>query len=619
MPGIVGIITKRPRAIAETELRAMVGTMLHEPIYTSGAWSDPSRGIYVGWVARQGAFAAAMPVQNEQANISLVFSGEEFPEHGAVETLRSKGHVIPPDGPSYLVHCYEEDSTFPKQLNGRFHGLVVDNIRGTALLFNDRYGLQRLYYHEGDDAFYFAAEAKAILKVCPQLRATDPRGLGEFIVCGCVLENRTLFPGIGVLPPGSAWSFRNGLLERKGRYFDASEWEAQEPLPAGEYIRSVRDTFARNLTRYFGGSEDIGVSLTGGLDTRIIMALHKAPSGSLPCYTFGSMYRDNQDVKLARMVAKICGQSHTVITTGSEFLSHFPYYAERSVYLTDACVDLGRSPDLYVNEKAREIAPVRMVGTYGSEILLRDVMFKAVRPVSGLYQSDLQSTIDEAEGTYYSNLKVHPVTFVAFRQSPWHHYGVLGLEQTQVAVRTPYLDNDLVKTVYRAPNVPNINQDSRVHLLLSGNPSLAALRSDRGSRGLNSVFTRAALELSFKAEYAYDYGMPQWLASLDHILAPLHLERLWVGRHKIFHFRLWYRDQLARYVRDVLFDPRSLSRPYVDRRTVSAIVTRHLNGTHNYTLEIHRLLTLELAHRLFIDSPSRVEATEMANLRSMQI
>jgi asparagine synthase (glutamine-hydrolysing) len=259
-----------------------------------------------------------------------------------------------------------------------------------------------------------------------------------------------------------------------------------------------------------------------------------------------------------------------------------------------------------------------MVGTYGSEILLGDVMFKAVRPAGGLYQSDILPRIDEAEATYYANRRGHQVTFVAFRQSPWHHYGVLGLEQTQVAVRTPYLDNDLVKTVYRAPKVPNINQESRVRLLLSGNPSLAALRSDRGIRGLNSVLTRAALEFSFKAEYAYDYGMPQWLASLDHILAPFHLERLWVGRHKIFHFRLWYRDQLAGYVRDMLLDPRSLSRPYIDPRTVSAIVTRHLNGTHNYTLEIHRLLTLELVHRLFIDSPPHAERLEWADLSSAQ-
>ncbi len=601
MPGIVGIITKRPGVWAENKLSQMLKTMLHEPFYSSGTWSDSSLGIYVGWVARGGSFAADMPVQNERADTTLIWSGEEFPEPGTAEVLRSRGHVFAENGASYLVHRYEEEPDFPRQLNGRFHGLLSDRSTGTAILFNDRYGLQRLYYREANDAFYFAAEAKAILKVCPELRAMDPRGLGEFIVCGCVLENRTLFPEIGVLPPGSAWSFRNGSLEQKKQYFHPSEWENQEPLSGDEYFDKLRDIVAHNLPRYFKGPEQIGVSLTGGLDTRIIMAWHRAEPGSMPCYTFGSMYRDNEDVKLARKVAQICRQSHQVITTGDEFLSRFPDYAERTVYLTDACVDLGRSPDLYVNEKAREIAPVRMVGTYGSEILLQSVMFKAVRPVSGLYRADLSLWIEEADATYHASRQGHQSTFVAFRQSPWHHYGVLGLEQTQVEVRTPFLDNDLVETAYRAPNIENLNQESRLRLVECGNPALSALRTDRGTSGLNSFLTRAALQFSFKAEYAYDYGMPQWLASLDHMFAFLHFERMWIGRHKIFHFRPWYRDQLAQYVRDMLLDGRSLSRPYLNRDAVGTIVKRHLNGTRNYTTELNRLLTLELTHRLFVD------------------
>jgi asparagine synthase (glutamine-hydrolysing) len=601
VPGLVGIITKRPNAWAQDELCRMLKTMLHESFYTSGVWSDPSLGVYVGWVARRGAFAAEMPVQNEGRDVTLLFSGEEFPEDGTVETLRTRGHEVSQDGPSYLVHRYEEESDFPKQLNGRFHGLLHDKSNGTTRLFNDRYGLHRLYFHEAADAFYFAAEAKAILRVLPQLRTTDPRSLGEFIVCGCVLENRTLFPGISVLPPGSSWSFRNGSLEQKGQYFHPSEWEDQEPLSAENYFSGLRDAFTRNLPRYFKGSEQVGVSLTGGLDTRIIMAWQNAEPGALPCYTFGSMYRDNEDVKLARKVANICNQPHQVITTGEEFLSRFQHYAERTVYLTDACVDLGRSPDLYVNEKAREIAPVRMVGTYGSEILLQAVMFKAVQPTSGLYRLDLLPWIQKAETTYNAIRQGHQSTFVAFRQSPWHHYGVLELEETQVAVRTPFLDNDLVKIVYRAPDVGNINQDSRLRLVQCGNPALAALRTDRGTRGLNSYLTRAALQFSFKAEYAYDYGMPQWLASVDHRFSFLHFERMWIGRHKIFHFRPWYRDQLAQYVRDILLDTRSLARPYLNGDAVTNIVTRHLNGTRNYTVELNRLLTLELAHRLFVD------------------
>jgi asparagine synthase (glutamine-hydrolysing) len=601
MPGLVGIITKRPKPWAEETLCTMLKSMLHEPFYTSGVWGDASLGVYVGWVARRGAFAEAMPVHNERGDVTLVFSGEEFPAPGTHQGLRSQGHDVPTKGPSYLVHRYEEERDFPKKLNGRFHGMVADRSTGTVLLFNDRYGLQRLYCHESEDAFYFAAEAKAILKVCPELRSMDERGLGEFIVCGCVLENRTLFPGISVLPPGSSYSFRNGALEAKGRYFDPSEWENQEPLSPEDYFDTLRDVVSQNLPRFFDGPERVGVSLTGGLDTRIIMAWHKAEPGSMPCYTFGSMYRENEDVKLARKVAKLCNQSHEVITTGEEFLAQFPRYAERTVYLTDACVDMGRSPDLYVNEKAREIAPVRMVGTYGSEILLQATMFKAVQPVAGLYQAGMSPALVRAQGTYNAIRQGNQSTFVAFRQSPWHHYGVLALEQTQVAVRTPFLDNDLVRTAYRAPNVEDINQESRLRLVRSGNPDLAELRTDRGTRGLNGYITRAVLQFSFKAEYAYDYGMPQWLAKLDHAFSFVHFERMWVGRHKIFHFRPWYRDYLGKYVREMLLDPRSLSRPYLNPEMVKSIVAGHLKGTSNYTIELNRLLTLELAHRLFVD------------------
>jgi asparagine synthase (glutamine-hydrolysing) len=602
LPGIVGLITKLPGAAAEQQLLTMVKCLHHEPFYACGTWSDPEYGIYMGWVARRGCFADGMPLRNEDGEITLFFSGEEFPEPDLKKALRQRGHQFSNEGSSYLVHRYEDEADFPKGLNGRFQGLVANRRQATATLFNDRYGLHRLYYHESKDAFYFAAEAKAILKVRPELRRTDPRGFGEFVVCGCVLENRTLFPGIYVLPPGSAWVFRDGVLEARSSYFEPKQWEQQEALTPEEYYRHLRSAFAGNLPRYFNGRERIGVSLTGGLDTRIIMAWHKAPPDSLPCYTFGSIYRDNQDVRLARKVAKMCGQSHQVITTGKEFLSRFPHYAERSIYLTDACVDLSRSPDLYVNEQAREIAPVRIVGTYGSEMLLHAVMFKAVEPARGLFQPEVLPQLHAAKQTYDTSRQVHPVTFVAFRQSPWHHYGVLGLEQTQVAVRSPYLDNDVVKTVYRAPNSVATNEEGRLRLIRDGNPALARLRTDRGIGGLNGVFTRGLLELLFKAEYAYDYGMPQWLARLDHLFATLHLERLWLGRHKVFHFRVWYRDELANYVREMLLDQRSLTRSYVLPKGVRTIVDGHLTGHRNYTTEIHRLLTLELTHRLFLDS-----------------
>jgi asparagine synthase (glutamine-hydrolysing) len=116
-----------------------------------------------------------------------------------------------------------------------------------------------------------------------------------------------------------------------------------------------------------------------------------------------------------------------------------------------------------------------------------------------------------------------------------------------------------------------------------------------------STLSQAWLEFTFKAEYGYDYGMPQWVAQGDHLLSSLRLERLFLGRHKFYHFRVWYRDQLSDYVREILLDPRSLSRPYIERKSLEAIVLGHTKGNRNYTTEIHKLLSLELLHRVLLD------------------
>jgi len=138
-----------------------------------------------------------------------------------------------------------------------------------------------------------------------------------------------------------------------------------------------------------------------------------------------------------------------------------------------------------------------------------------------------------------------------------------------------------------------------------GNSDLGRIPTDRGLGGglgrLSGALSRGLLDFTFKAEYAYDYGMPQSVARIDSILHRFHLERLFLGRHKFAHFRVWYRDALAEYVRQILLDPRTLSRPCFERRGVELVVHGHLKGNRNYTNEIHKLLTLELLRRLFLD------------------
>lgn len=595
----------------------MLETLRHEAFYACGTYIDEQEGIYAGWCARRDSFADGMPLVNERKDVALLFAGEVFAEPDSAAQLRRRGHELGARPASYLVHKYEDEGErFFAGLNGRFHGLLVDRANG-AVLFNDRYGLQRLYYHQSRTAFYFAAEAKSILAVRPELRRASAQSLGELVAVGCVLDNRTLFDGISVMPGAARWSFRSGQLTRQESYFSPSEWEAQPVLDGESYYPSLRQTFARSLEKYFGGPQRAGISLTGGLDTRMILAWHKPVPKSLPCYTFGGLYRDSRDVVVAREVAQACGQDHSVIDVGRGFLQDFARCAERTVYLTDGCADLSRTADLYVNERARGIAPVRMTGNYGGEVLRRIRAFKPVTPPAGLYSSDLLAEVRRASDTYAEIIRVHPLSFAVFRQAPWHHYGLLALEETQLAVRTPYLDNDLIRTIFQAPVEATTSDDCCLRLIEDGDPRLAVMLTDRGSarrRDMVAGAVSALHQFSFKAEYAYDYGMPQWLAQIDHRFSFLGLERLFLGRHKFYHYRVWYRDALSRYVREMLLDDRSLARPYVQRSKMEAMIDGHLSGRENHTLAIHRLLTLELIHRLLIDvaAPTAAPAPPLA-------
>ena len=85
------------------------------------------------------------------------------------------------------------------------------------------------------------------------------------------------------------------------------------------------------------------------------------------------------------------------------------------------------------------------------------------------------------------------------------------------------------------------------------------------------------------------------------LFAPLHLERLFLGRHKFHHFRVWYRDQLSLWLREILLDSDARSRTYLRPNCLEEILKAHISGQRNYAFEIHKILTLEFIQRKLIE------------------
>ena len=579
--------------------------MLHEDFYSFGTYANRELGFFSAFVSRDSNSSPSL-VWNEARNIGCFISGEAFIDSSDVDWLRSRNHEFSNHTGSALVHLYQELglAAFEK-LNGWFSGLLVDRQHGRTVLFNDRYGLNRIYIHEQGERLFFSSEAKSLLAVVPALRELDPLGLAEWFSCGCVLGNRTLFRCVSLLPPGSAWIFSADGTVKKQSYFNPSAWENQPALSPTEFSEQLQQTFHCVLNRYTNGSRPVAMSLTGGLDGRMIMAWARPNRDDLPCYTFNGPVRDCADVKIARKVAKACGQPHQTISVGDEFLAQFPRLAEQTVFITDGAMDVTGAAELYVNRLARRIAPVRLTGNYGSEILRRHVAFKPRALSSEIFSSDFLSQLSAVAHTYSQETAGNQLSFIAFKQVPWHHYARLAVEQSQISVRSPFLDNDLVALAFRAPPESAKSLVPSLQLIAEGNPLLSRIPTDRGitypaDRMMNRVH-RSVQEFLAKAEYAYDYGMPNWLARADRYLAPLQLEKLFLGHQKFCHFRSWYRDQLAPYMKAVLLDPRSLSRSYVSRTVVERLVQDHMSGKANHTSAIHRLLSAELTQRHLIE------------------
>ncbi len=591
MPGITGFISTAGIPNRQATLDQMVGSMRHEPFYTSGTLLQKESGLGVGWVSHPGSFSGCDPVWNERLDIGLVFAGEHF---GGGRDARG------------LAALYEEKgASFFEALNGIFCGVLIDRRQSKVVLFNDRYGLGRIYFHESPDGFYFSSEAKALLKVLPRTRRLDQAGFAEFFSCGCALQNRTLFEGISLLPGASAWTFKCRQPIEKGNYFDRSVWEKQAELPAAEYYEKLNETFTRILPRYFQSRQRVGLSLTGGLDSRMIIAAASPAPGSLPCHTFGGSYRECADVRLARRIAGMCGQPHEVISVTPEFFPQFPDLARRSVRESDGAMDVTGAVELYVNRAVSESVGVRMTGNYGSEILRSQVAFKPQPLPEPLFSGDFIPHLRNAAATYTLEKGPRHLSFIVFKQVPWHHYARRAVEQSQLPVRSPFLDNELVALAFQAPRDASVNAMLAHRFVADHHAGLAGIPTDRGVAGIPRTgprrLARFCREFLPRLEYLYDYGMPQWLARIDHLARPLQAERLFLGHQKFCHFRPWYRDGLASCVRAVLLDPGTLARPHLNGRRVEQIVNAHVQGRGNHTREIHKLLTGELIQRELIE------------------
>lgn len=586
----------------------MLSSMAHEAWYRSGIHMGGEFGFHIGWVTHGGEFADCLPILNESHDMTLFLAGEVFHDPDVIQGLRNRGHDFVNGNASYLIHLYEEKGDgFFNELNGWFSGVLLDNRQNKVFLFNDRYGMHRIFIHESKEGLYFASEAKALLSVIPKTRDFDLKGLAEFLTCGCTLGDHSLYKGISVLPSGSSWTFVKGEVLKKDSYFKPGNWDREGLLGEKQGIGQIVGLFGEIVNRYSRSAFPIGISLTGGLDSRMALACINGERNDFTCYTFGSLYRDTFDVQVARQVAKACSRPHHVLVLGEEFLQELPKYLERAVYISDGYIGLSGCAELYLNSLARKIAPIRLTGNYGGELLRGDRSFKSEVPRGRFVTPDFEPFLVEAQNTFQDLESTDALTLALFRQAPSQGYGRLAIERSQLNLRTPFMDNDLVRMVYGAPKKLLEGNALSAAIISRYNPFLLKIPTDRGllgicnGLGIVGIFRRAYREILFKAEYWSNNGIPVWLGTISHKGFEKRFQKYFLGRHKFQHFGIWTQENIANYVIETLLEGSREFQGIFSSRQVENMVHDHLARGQNFTNEIDKLLNVILTHRLLVE------------------
>jgi asparagine synthase (glutamine-hydrolysing) len=584
----------------------MADAMLYEPDYGVDVLASPELGVVVGVVALDDPRPQAAEGLGE-ADLIVAGAGEAVIDGGSPAALALfNARCVGPAAAEAAVVYAQSGVDGLSRLSGSCAGLIIDRPAQTCVLFTDRFGSHRIFHFTDGERTFFSSEAKAILAVAPGARAINERALAEWMACGGSLGTHSLFRHIGVPPAATAlvWTGRLGVSQRQ--YFDRAMLEQMDPVPDAEFVDRLSHALLASVHECFARPPRAAISLTGGLDSRMIMACLEAPRGAVPCYTFGSMYQETYDVRVGRQVAAIAGQPHSVLMLDTEFLSGLRQTFDESVYASDGYIGLSGAAELYLNRKAKRLAPVRVTGNWGGEMLRGVRAFKYLEPRGEFLRPPMLEALRDSAAAFdqASRSKGNPLSYTLFEQMPVQGHGRSAIERSQVRMRAPFLRNDVVECLYRASaSARKTNACSEA--VIRRAPELLRVPTDLGLLGRGPAVIRRLRTLHRKgvsrAEYVVSHGAPNWMAVLTASNAGERFERLFLGRHKFQHFRRWMRRELEPLVRDTLCGPegRELD-AWFDRARVRAMVDDHIAGRANYTDEIDKLMTVVVLTRTLL-------------------
>ncbi|MET7271267.1 N-acetylglutaminylglutamine amidotransferase [Streptomyces flaveolus] len=220
----------------------------------------------------------AQPMTDAEQEVTGVFNGCIYNYQDLREELLGLGHRFRSTSDTEVVlAAYRQWGT---ACVDRFHGMfafaVVEHRTGRLVLGRDRLGIKPLYVTRTPGRLRFASSLPALLAGGEVDTSLDPAAVHQYLSWhATVAAPRTVLAGVRKLPPATVRVVEADGRQRDHRYWQPSYTRRPEyrDMSPSEWRDAILDALRTAVRRRMVADVPVGVLLSGGLDSSLIVAL----------------------------------------------------------------------------------------------------------------------------------------------------------------------------------------------------------------------------------------------------------------------------------------------------------------------------------------------------------
>ncbi len=369
MCGICGQFNfDRDEPVEPETIRRMTQTMVHRGPDDEGYFTSGPMGLGFRRLSIIDLAGGHQPMSDAEETIWVMLNGEIYNFKELRTQLEERGHRFRTSSDTEaIVHGYKEWGTeVLNHLNGMF-GLAIWDVKEKRLVVaRDAMGIKLIYYKIDHGRLTFGSEIRPILAAADSRPDVDPVALNLFLRFRYTPSPLTIFDGVRKLAPGTMLVVEEGRC-REERWYNYAPIPFSSPKEDREATKELLELYRAAVRRHLLSDVPVGILLSGGLDSGLLLALMNEQGGPWPAYTigYGQTFADDELIDGAE-TASILGAQHVKVKLDrAEFERSLPGIVE---CLEEPIAASSIVPMYFVSQRARRDVKVALIGQGPDEL-----------------------------------------------------------------------------------------------------------------------------------------------------------------------------------------------------------------------------------------------------------